>query len=135
MYRCLFEPLGISSGLKSSKPPIKKNDTLERAILNSRRNEHKNHRWIHNLAKQVDWSDEQVEKWMLCRYHQDQPTELIYFTECGWRFTYHTSLFIIGVLVLSDKPWLWNINECWTNFPNQVWTVFLRPCCIISCGK
>jgi hypothetical protein len=120
MYRCLFEPLGISSGLKSSKPPIKKNDRLERAFLSSRRNEHKNHRWIHNLAKQVDWSDEQVEKWMLCRYHQDQPTELIYFTECGWRFTYHTSLFIIGVLVLSDKPWLWNINECWTNFPNQV---------------
>ncbi|EFX70868.1 hypothetical protein DAPPUDRAFT_309267 [Daphnia pulex] len=117
--RCFFEPLGISNGLKSSKSPITKNDALEVAFLNSGRNEHKNRYWIHNLAKQVNWSDDQVERWMWCRYYENQPTELMYFKECGWRFTYHTTLFIIGVLMLSDKSWLWNIDECWTDFPNQ----------------
>ena len=116
-------PLGMRHGLKSTKPVVKKNDALEKAFLASSRNEHASNAWIQNLAKQVDLTENQVESWIRRRKEQDQPTELIYFTECGWRFSYHSTLFLIGIFVLWDKPWLWNITVCWTNFPNQVGTM------------
>lgn len=56
---------------------------------------------------------------------KNQPSELQYFKECGWRFVHHTTLFVIGIFILLDKPWLWNIDECWTNLPNQVGLIFL----------
>ena len=40
--------------------------------------------------------------------------------ECGWRFTYYLFAFCYGLWALWDKPWLWDINECWYTFPHQV---------------
>lgn len=117
-------PFGLRHGLRATKPTLKKNDTLENAYLTRGRNDHEKPVWIQDLAKKVDWTEDQVAKWMRRRMDQEQPTELVYFAECGWRFTYHTTLFIVGLLVLWDKPWFWNINECWTNFPNQVGLYF-----------
>lgn len=121
--RYFFKPLGIRQGLKSTKPFLKKNDILEKAFLDCKPNEGTNRIWMHNLAKQVGLTETQVERWMRQRKDLNQPTELKYFTECGWRFTYHSTLFLVGLFILWDKPWFWNINECWTNFPNQVGNV------------
>lgn len=35
------------------------------------------------------------------------------FCENAWRCLYYSFSFIFGLSVLWNKPWLWNITECW----------------------
>jgi len=115
--RCWFSPLGISIGIKSSRPKkAPSNPTLEKAYISNKRLGHKQ---IQGLSKQLDWSERQVERWIRLRRIQDKPTTLVKFCENSWRCLYYTFSFTYGVVILWDKPWLWNINECWTNYPHQ----------------
>ena len=38
---------------------------------------------------------------------------------CSWRCFYYTCIFIYGVLVLWNKPWLWDIRYCWYHYPHH----------------
>lgn len=112
-----FAPVGKSLGIKHSKP--KKAPTvpaLETAYALSKKWKHKH---IQGLAKQLDMSERQVERWLRLRKAQNKPSTLTKFCECSWRCLYYIFSFVYGLMVLWDKPWLWNINECWTNFPHQ----------------
>lgn len=40
--------------------------------------------------------------------------ELLCFS---WRCTYYTLSFTLGLFVLWDKPWLWDIKQCWVGYP------------------
>ncbi|GJQ85332.1 hypothetical protein Trydic_g14694 [Trypoxylus dichotomus] len=107
-----FAPVGISIGIKSSRPKkAPTNPLLEKAFLGNRKQ--LKHKQIQGLAKQLDWSERQVERWLRLRRSQEKPTTLVKFTENAWRCLYYTFSFIYGVIILWDKPWLWNINECW----------------------
>lgn len=33
---------------------------------------------------------------------------------------YYTYSFIFGIIVMWDKTWLWDIKQCWYNYPHQV---------------
>jgi len=35
----------------------------------------------------------------------------------SWRCCYYTYSFFYGLIVLWDKPWLWDINYCYYNYP------------------
>lgn len=110
-------PFGTSLGIKSSKPKrAAPNELLERAYQQKLTMKHKE---IVGLAKQLDWSERQVERWLRLRRAQEKPSTLTKFSENGWRLTYYTYSFIFGLVCLWDKPWLWNIDECWTNYPHQ----------------
>ena len=37
----------------------------------------------------------------------------------SWRCFYYTSVFLYGVLILWNKPWLWDIKYCWYNYPHH----------------
>ncbi|CAJ0559798.1 unnamed protein product, partial [Mesorhabditis spiculigera] len=37
--------------------------------------------------------------------------------ECFWRFSFYTAAWIYGIFVLWDKPWLWDVKECWIGYP------------------
>lgn len=37
--------------------------------------------------------------------------------ECFWRFSYYTFSFIYGCVVLWNKPWLWDVKQCWIGYP------------------
>ncbi|XP_044261540.1 ceramide synthase 5-like [Tribolium madens] len=41
------------------------------------------------------------------------------FTESVWKCLYFTCASLGGAIILWPKPWLWDINECWTDFYNQ----------------
>lgn len=50
--------------------------------------------------------------------------------ETAWRFTFYTSIWIFGLIVLHDKPQFKNIDDCWRNWPNHsittdVWWYFI----------
>ena len=97
---------------------------------------------ITGLAKRLDWSERQVERWYdICcifnfppvchqanlslfrirrRKQQKTPPTLVKFTETGWMFTYFAFASCYGLWALWDKPWLWGAQECWTDYPHQV---------------
>ncbi|ODM87209.1 Ceramide synthase hyl-1 [Orchesella cincta] len=45
--------------------------------------------------------------------------KLTKFSECGWRFVYYTVSATIGICVLWDKPWIWDVKEIWRGAPLQ----------------
>ncbi|KAJ9596203.1 hypothetical protein L9F63_027173, partial [Diploptera punctata] len=70
-------------------------------------------------AKQLDWSERQVERWLRHRRSQDKPSTLTKFCETSWRWFYYTFSFSYGLICLWDKPWLWDINHSWYDYPHQ----------------
>jgi ceramide synthetase len=129
-------PWGLRKGLKPTKNMI--NVILEETYRKN--GDNLNHNQVIGLAKQLDWSVRQVEQWYefaltfytVCflkhkieiriyyRKKQNKPSALVKLTESGWRFTYYSFAVCYGLWALWDKPWFWNIDECWTNYPHQV---------------
>lgn len=106
------------------------------------------------LAKQLDWTERQVERWLRLRRSQDRPSTLTKFCEnrlviilvycitvCqeyaynivslfSWRCLYYIYSFFYGLIVLWDKPWLWDINHCYYKYPyhpvtNDIWWYYM----------
>lgn len=122
-------PIGISLGIKYKRakkaPP---NDILEKAHQSKEKLKHKQ---ITGLAKQLDWPERKVERWLRVRRTQDKPTTLVKFCENSWRCCYYVLSFTFGIFVLWDKPWLWDIKQCWVGYPleqsltNDVWWYYM----------
>ena len=117
--RCIFTPFAISRGLRVTRSQVTPNDVLERAYRESTKGCFSASQ-VTGLAKQLDWTERQVERWIFKRKVKDKPSALVKLTESGWRFTYYSSLVIYGFYILWDKPWMWDINECWVNYPHHV---------------
>ncbi|KDR21874.1 LAG1 longevity assurance-like protein 6, partial [Zootermopsis nevadensis] len=117
LERYWFAPVGISLGIKNTKPKkAPPNAILERAYLCEGKIKHKQ---IVGLSKQVELSERQVERWLRLRRAQDKPSTLTKFCETCWRWLYYTYSFSYGVFCLWDKPWLWDINHSWYDYPHQ----------------
>ncbi|XP_063220176.1 ceramide synthase 6-like [Bacillus rossius redtenbacheri] len=117
MERFWFGPIGISLGIKNSKPKrAKPNEILEKAYRGKGKIKHKQ---IVGLAKQLSWTERQVERWLRLRRSQDKPSPLVKFCETSWRWSYYTCSFVYGLFCLWDKSWLWDINNCWYDYPHQ----------------
>lgn len=48
----------------------------------------------------------------------------------SWRCLYYTYSFLYGLVILWDKPWLWDINYCYYDYPyhpvsNDVWWYYM----------
>ncbi|XP_030757262.1 ceramide synthase 6 [Sitophilus oryzae] len=112
-----FAPVGLSIGIKNSRPKkAPPNPVLEKAYSQSKKWKHKQ---IQGLAKQLDMTERQVERWLRLRKGQNKPSTLTKFCENSWRCLYYTFSFIFGITILWSKSWLWDINECWKDFPHQ----------------
>lgn len=119
--RYWFSPIGISLGIKNTRSKkAQLNAVLEKAYLAG--GGKLKHRQLTGLAKQLDWTERQVERWLRLRRSQDKPSTLTKFCENSWRCLYYFCSFVYGVVVLWDKPWFWDINMCWKNYPHQVST-------------
>jgi len=128
--RHLFKPLGLSLGIKDSKhvSPAP-HPVLEREFNASRRD--KQHVIdLQKLSADLKMSRRQIEYWLKRRRLQGKPTTLVKFCETGWRWLYYSAAFIYGIVVLWDKPWLWNIQHCWYDYPHhevpgEVWWYYM----------
>ncbi|KYM77909.1 LAG1 longevity assurance like protein 5 [Atta colombica] len=127
LERYWFAPFGKSLSIKNtrSKKAVS-NEILEKAYL-SKKTKYKQ---ILALAKQLDWSERQVERWLRLRRSQDKPSTLTKFCESCWRCFYYTYSFFYGLVVLWDKLWLWDIKYCFYNYPyhpvtDDVWWYYM----------
>ncbi|XKL59167.1 hypothetical protein PGB90_000183 [Kerria lacca] len=117
LERYCFWPLGLKLGIKNNKPKkIQNNVTLENAYKYDSKWKHKD---ILGLAKRIDWSERQVSRWLRIRKLQGKPSKLVKFCENSWRCVYYTSSFVYGLVILWNKPWFWNMDHCWLNYPYQ----------------
>jgi hypothetical protein len=72
----------LALGIKGGRPKkAVHNDILEKAFKHNVKMKHKD---IAGLAKQLDWSERQVERWLRLRKAQDKPSTLVKFTENGY---------------------------------------------------
>jgi len=39
------------------------------------------------------------------------------FSESFWRFSFYLTIFIYGLIILRNKSWILNTEECWLNYP------------------
>ena len=47
-----------------------------------------------------------------------------------WRWFYYTCIFFYGIVILWNKPWLWDIRHCWYHYPHhgvpsEVWWYYM----------
>ncbi|GBP45833.1 Ceramide synthase 6 [Eumeta japonica] len=71
------------------------------------------------LAKHLDMTERQVERWWRLRRSQDKPSTLVKFCENAWRCTFYLCAFSFGLYILWDKEWLWDIDHCFLGYPHQ----------------
>nr|CAD7593827.1 unnamed protein product [Timema genevievae] len=117
LERYLFAPLGVFLGIKTRKKrQLIPNEALKKVAHVNRKLTHSE---LVGLSKRLDLSERQVERLLRQQHAQYKPSTLVKFCETSWRFLYYLSSFLFGVFCLWDKPWLWDINNCWTNYPHQ----------------
>lgn len=114
----IVSPIGKSLGIKSARRKRATPNIILEAAFNrsSKRWEQK---MVVGLAKQVDMSERQIERWWRYRRAQTIPTKLVKFCESSWRCIYYTFSFTYGLIVLWNKPWFWDVNHCWHGYPHQ----------------
>ncbi|XP_053617763.1 ceramide synthase 6-like isoform X2 [Plodia interpunctella] len=123
-----FAPFGKSLGIKNTRAKkASNNPQLEAAYQKSSKIKHKQ---VAALAKQLDLSERQVERWLRLRRSQDKPSTLVKFCENLWRCTFYLYNFSFGLFVLWDKVWLWDIDNCYVGYPhhgvtNDVWWYYM----------
>ncbi|XP_063041899.1 ceramide synthase 2a [Engraulis encrasicolus] len=72
-----------------------------------------------SLSKQNGCSERQVQRWFRRRRNQERPNKLKKFREASWRFTFYLLAFFAGLGVLIDKPWFYEKEEMWKDFPKM----------------
>ncbi|XP_045503800.1 ceramide synthase 6-like [Colias croceus] len=116
LERFFYAPFGKYLGIKDSRPRrAPDNPKLEAAY----RAGPKTPKQLCALAKQLDMTERQVERWFRLRRSQDKPSTLVKFCENLWKFTFYVCNFSFGVYILWDKVWLWNIDHCYIGYPHQ----------------
>jgi ceramide synthetase len=117
--RFIAQPVGRHYGVSESPPAkVVRNDILENAFKHYRRTL-PGHSQVVGLAKQLDWSPRQVERWWRRRRVQGKPSEMQRFKETSWRFLFYITSFWGGLYVIWDKSWLWDTKHCWYGYPLQ----------------
>ncbi|XP_039371784.1 ceramide synthase 4-like [Mauremys reevesii] len=71
------------------------------------------------LSKQCDLPTIKVERWFRYRRNQDKPSLTTKFCSVSWSSLCYLISFCTGLVVLYDKPWLWDPRECWVGYPQQ----------------
>jgi hypothetical protein len=60
-----------------------------------------------------------IKDWFRIKKSAKKPSPLQKFNESCWRFTFYSLVWVYGVYVLWDKPWTWDTNHCWIEYPRQ----------------
>lgn len=118
LERYCFRPVAIACGVRNiQNKRVAPNPLLEKVYLNY--NKYPSNKQLRGWAKRLDWSEHQVEEWIKLRLNQNKPSKVDKFCESGWRFSYYLFIFTFGVCILRNRSWMWDIAECWKNYPQH----------------
>jgi len=115
--RWIFKPIGVKAGMKDNKRVYpKSNSILEASYRNSNAPSSET---VESLAVETQLSEIEIQRWFRQRKFAEMPTTLQKFCETGWRFVFYTGIFVYGGIVLWSKPYFWDIDRCWFEYPKH----------------
>ncbi|XP_053738845.1 ceramide synthase 2-like [Synchiropus splendidus] len=123
VLRCMFErccapPMGRCLGVKNRPVrAVAPSPKLESFYTGQSR--HPTQSQIASLMELSGKSQRQIETWFRLRRSQDRPSQTKKFSEAAWRFFFYLTSFMGGLLCLIDRPWFWDLRECWRQYPVQ----------------
>lgn len=109
--RLVFYRIGKAYGLSQRRILVPPNPYLE--------SHYKKKSKLDEIMKKTDLNQDEVNLWLRKRRRLDKPSTLDKFCECSWRFTCYSLSVLIGIWTLYDKPWFWDIDQCWYGFPHH----------------
>ena len=124
----IFCPMGVTMGMRPGPrkraPP---NESLEKIFVNRRKLRPIE---IRQKAKELNMTERQIERWFRQRKVQDKPTTVDKFGEVCWRCFYQSLMIVQGVIVLWDKPWVWDSRYLWYQYPfhsvdGEIWWYYM----------
>ncbi|XP_072304143.1 ceramide synthase 2-like [Eucyclogobius newberryi] len=116
--RTIASPLATLLGVRD-KPRVcvTANPTLE--LYFNRTSKQPSQNSLEGLCKQTGLSAPQVQRWFRRRRNQDRPSIVQKFKEASWRFAFYFLAFFAGLGVLIDKPWFYEMEMMWEDFPKM----------------
>ncbi|XP_078483297.1 homeobox transcription factor, LAG1-like 4 [Ciona intestinalis] len=115
---CLNERIAKMMGVKNKREIPKHVPILEAQFtVTSQPSDSK----IAELAKKVDMSQREVERWFRKRRNLEKPDMVKKLGEAAWRFVFYSFIFAFGGVTLYDAPWLWDTEHCWVGYPQTIW--------------
>ncbi|RWS26193.1 ceramide synthase 6-like protein [Leptotrombidium deliense] len=118
LERYIYTPMGLYFGLKAErKKRASSNPVLEKVVRTCKGKI--TYKQIQGLAKQLDWSERQVQRWLRLKFSENKPTTLTKFTESAWRCSFYSFAFAYGLYTLWDKPWMWESVHCYVDYPHH----------------
>ncbi|KAA0197264.1 hypothetical protein HAZT_HAZT003147 [Hyalella azteca] len=67
------------------------------------------HPVIEEHAKKLGWTNRQVDRWLRQKTVSQQATTMEKYIDCAWQLVYYVGFCITGIVVLHDKPWLYDV--------------------------
>ena len=125
----VFAPLARLLGIKDLRPRSPTpHDALEAVFKRYRTRP--SPEAITEAANTLGWNERQVERWLRQRACVCKTSPLTKFCNLAWEASYYILYSILGLVVLWDKEWLWNINHCFIGFPEHslddwVWIYYI----------
>ena len=114
----ILQPLAHKCGISSARTrPPASNEVLEK-IFNLYKNKVPQN-VITESSVSLKWHERQVERWLRRRYISSCPTKFDKFCDCGFQFLFHSVYFVMGWGVMYTKDWVWDISQCWENYPHH----------------
>ena len=113
----VFEKLGPSLGFKRS---VRKKSSADPALETAyKMNKNSDKNAIIKTAIQSGMDKRQAERWLRKRSKEDSATKSEKLVETTWRAVYYFGMCVYGILILYEKPWVWDTRHCWYGFPHH----------------
>eukprot|EP00123_Amoebidium_parasiticum_P021241 comp6394_c0_seq1/m.2194 comp6394_c0_seq1/g.2194 ORF comp6394_c0_seq1/g.2194 comp6394_c0_seq1/m.2194 type:complete len:416 (-) comp6394_c0_seq1:195-1442(-) len=124
LERCIFPLIGRRLGVCERIQPIRlePNAVLEAFYLANKRKTRgglKSH-LLKDLCARTNMDGRSIERWFRRRRQVDVVSPMTKFSESMFKALFYFCTFTYGLLLLLNRPWLWDLRECFREFPYHV---------------
>ena len=113
----LLKPLGRRLGIKELSCQKAPSCNLLETVYLKHINKKVSRETIVAASKKLGWQERQVERWLRQKKAQERPTQMFKFCDSSWHLLYYSLYCIYGIYILHNKPWIWDMRECWKDYP------------------
>jgi len=120
-------PFCIYLGITNSSSKYEPNQICEKVFKEITTNPNKAQ--VEGLTKQLEWSQQRVERWFRKRRKANQLPLLKKATESCWRCIFYFWLFCFGAYTILPTEWFYDTRKWMIGYIREVY------CCISICSK
>ncbi|MPC94322.1 Ceramide synthase 2 [Portunus trituberculatus] len=114
----LLEPLAQLAGISNKRPrPPVPCHVMEEVFRRHGHNPPK--KQLMEASDASGMSTRNAERWLRRRRIVSQTTTYEKFIDCGFNLVCHTTLTVLGMVVMFSKPWTWDISVTWADYPHH----------------